>query len=80
MGLTVFEVFKPALQCRMQIRAERFHTSSTVASSLAPYRVFEFIVAFLAWPFPSPFEMVAQEVESSSLASVYDSRFGRVQF
>ena len=80
MRRTVLEVLIPAFQCRIQIRAERFHTSSAVASGLAPYHVFEFIVAFLAWQFPSPFEMVAQEVESSSLASVYYTRFGRVQF
>ena len=75
----MLEVLIPAFQCRIQIRTDGFHTSCTVAAALAPYGVFEFIEAFLAWPFPSPFEMVTQEVESPSLTSVYYPRFGRVQ-
>jgi hypothetical protein len=67
----MLEVLIPTFQGRIQIRTDGFHTSSTAASGLAPDGVFEFIVAFLAWPFPSPFEMVTQEVEPSSLASVY---------
>ena len=41
--------------------------------------VFEFIHAFLARPFLSPFKMVAQEVEPSSLAGIHQPCFGRVQ-
>jgi hypothetical protein len=80
MGRTMLEELIPAFQRRIQIRAYGFHVSSTVAPALAPYGVFEFIEAFLAWPFPSPFKMVTQEVESSSLASIYYPRLGRVQF
>ncbi len=77
---TVLEVLKPAFQCAVQIRADGFHTSSIVASGLAPYGLLEFIQALLAWPFLSPFKMVAKEVEPSSLAGVYDPCFGRVHF
>ena len=80
MGRTMFEVPKPSLQGEIQIRADGFHTSSIVASGLAPYGVFEFIQALLARPFLSPFEVVAQEVESSSLPNIYYPGFGRVQF
>lgn len=79
-GLTVLEVLIPAFQCSVQIDAVGFHTSSIVASGLAPYCVFEFVQAFLARPFLSPLKMVAQEVEPSSLAGVYYSCFGRMQF
>ena len=80
MGRAMLEVLIPALQCRIQIHTDGLDTSSTAASGFAPDGVFEFIEAFIAWPFPAPFKMVAQEVESSSLASIYYSRFGRVQF
>ena len=80
MGRAMLEILVPAFQCRIQIRTDGFYTSATAASGLTPYGVFEFIEAFLAWPFPTPFKMVAQEVESSSLAGVYQPRFGRVQF
>ena len=80
MGRTVFEVPKPALQCEIQILADGLHTSSIVASGLAPYCVFEFIQALLARPFLSPFKMVSQKVEPSSLACIYYLGFGRVQF
>jgi hypothetical protein len=70
-GCTMFEVPKPAFQCEIHIRAEGFHTPSIVASGLAPYCVFEFVQALLARPFLSPFKMVAQEVEPSSLARIY---------
>src|SRR6201995_3512157 len=76
----MLEVPKPAFQCQIQIRADGFHTSSIAASSLAPYRLFEFIHALLARPFLSPFKMVAKEVEPSSLAGIYDPCFSRVQF
>ena len=42
-GRTMLEVLKPAFQCEIHIRADGFHTSSIVASGLAPYGVFEFI-------------------------------------
>src|ERR1700692_1362861 len=77
---TGLEVPKPAFQCQIQIRADGFHTSSIVASGLAPYRLFEFIQALLAWPFLSPFKMAAKEVEPSSLAGVNDPCFSRMQF
>ena len=80
MGRAMLEILVPAFQCRIQIRTEGFYTSAAAASGLTPYGVFEFIEAFLAWPFPTPFKMVAQEIESSSLAGVYQPRFGRVQF
>ena len=67
----MLEILVPAFQCRIQIRTDGFYTSATAASGLTPYGVFEFIEAFLAWPFPTPFKMVAQEVESSSLAGIY---------
>ena len=51
-----------------------------VLLGLATYRVFEFIQAFLTWPFLSPFKMIAQEVEPSCLAGVYDPCFDQVQF
>ena len=76
----MLEVLIPTFQYRIEIRTHGFHTSSATSSGLTPDGVFEFSVAFLAWPFPSPFEMVAQEVESSSLACVYYACFGRVQF
>ncbi len=76
----MLEVLIPAFQCGIQIPANGFHTSSTVAPGLAPYCVFKFIQALLARPFLSPFKMVSQKVESSSLASVYYPRLGRVQF
>ena len=79
MRRTVLEVHKPAFQCEIQIRAYGFHTSSIAASSLAPYGVFEFILALLARPFLSPFKVVAKEVEPSSLAGINDPCFGRVQ-
>ena len=68
---TMLEVLEPPFQCEIQIRADGFHTSSIVASGLAPYGVFEFAQALLARPFLSPFKMVSQEVEPSSLASIY---------
>ena len=77
---TVLEVPKPAFQCQIQFRADGFHTSSIVASGLAPHGVFEFIQALLARPFLSPFKMVAKEVEPSSLAGINDPCFSRVQF
>src|ERR1700732_4298790 len=61
----MLEVPKPAFQCEIQIRADGFHTSSIVASGLAPYGVFEFIQALLARPFLPPVEMVSKEVEPS---------------
>ncbi len=67
----MLEVLKPAFRCEIHIRADGFHTSSIVAPGLAPYGVFEFIQAFLARPFLSPFKMVSQEVEPSSLASIH---------
>ena len=70
-GRTMLEVLKPAFQCEIHIRADGFHTSSIVASGLAPYGVLEFIQALLTRPFLSPFKMVSQEVEPSSLASIY---------
>ena len=76
---TMLEVPKPAFQCQIQIRANGFQTSSIIASGLAPDGVFEFVQALLAWPFLSPFKMVAKEVEPSSLASINDPCFGRVQ-
>ena len=77
---TMLEVHIPAFQCAIQIRADGSHTSSIIASGLAPYSVFEFIQALLARPFLSPFKMVAKEVEPSSLAGVYDPCFSWVQF
>ena len=70
-GRSMLEVPEPAFQCEIHIRADGFHTPSIVAPGLAPYGVFEFIQALLARPFLSPFEMVSQEVEPSSLASVH---------
>jgi hypothetical protein len=70
-GRTMLEVPKPAFQCEIHIRADGFHTPSVVASGLAPYGVLEFIQALLARPFLSPFEMISQEVEPSSLASIH---------
>ena len=64
-GLAVFEVPKPASQGSAQIRADRTHTSAIGTSALCAYRVFEFIHAFLAWPFHSPLKMIAQKVEPS---------------
>ena len=77
---TMLEVHIPAFQCAIQIRADGSHTSSIIASGLAPYSVFEFIQALLARPFLSPFKMVAKEVEPSSLAGIHDPCFSRVQF
>src|ERR1700681_3386320 len=77
---TMLEVHIPAFQCSIQIRADGSHTSSIIASGLAPYSVFEFIQALLARPFLSPFKMVAKEVEPSSLAGIHDPCFARVQF
>jgi hypothetical protein len=74
----VLKVPIPAFQCEIQIFADSFHTSSIIASSLAPDGVFEFIQALLARPFLSPFKMVAKEVEPSSLVSSYDPCFGQL--
>ena len=76
---TVLEVAKPAFECPIQIRADGLHASSIAASGLVPYCLFEFIQALLAWPFLSPFKMVAKEVEPSSLAGIHDPCFCRVQ-
>ena len=80
MWRTMLEILKPSLQREIQIHADGFHTSSIVASGLAPYRVFEFIQALFARPFLCPFEMVSQVVEPSSLAGIHYPGFGRVQF
>src|SRR6202162_2540749 len=76
----MLEVPEPAFQCQIQIRADGFHTSSITASGLASYGGFEFIQPLLARPFLSPFKMVANKVEPSSLAGIYDPCFSRVQF
>ena len=80
LGRTVLEILIPPFQCQIQIGADGFHTSAIVASGLAPYGVFKFVHALLAWPFLSPFKMVAQEVEPSSLAGIDYPGFARVQF
>src|SRR3984957_2949740 len=79
-GTLCWKYTYPAFQCAIQIRADGSHTSSIIASGLAPHSVFEFIQALLARPFLSPFKMVAKEVEPSSLAGINDPCFGRVQF
>jgi hypothetical protein len=67
----MLEVTKPAFEGLVQLLADRFDIPAAVATGLAPDGVFEFIEALLAWPFLSLFKMVAQEVEPSSLASIY---------
>ena len=62
---TVLEVPKPSSQGPAQILADGSHASTFCTPGLLANRLFEFIHAFLARPFHSPFKMIAQKVEPS---------------
>src|SRR5271165_465907 len=76
---TVFKVLKPSSKGPAQILTNRVQAPPICPSGLVTNRVFEFIHAFLARPFHSPFKMVAQKVEPSGSTGVYQSCFDRVQ-
>ena len=61
----VLEVPKPSSQGPAQITADCSHTSTFRTPGLLANILFEFIHAFLARPFHSPFKMIAQKVEPS---------------
>src|ERR1700694_1331872 len=78
-AFAVLEVLKPSSQSPAQILADRSHAPSVRTSGLGANPIFEFFHAFLARPFHFPFKMIAQEVEPSGFAGVYQPCFDRVQ-
>ena len=56
---TVLKVLKPSSQTPAEILADRSHAAAVRAPSFVAYAVFEFVHAFLARPFHSPFKMIA---------------------
>ena len=76
---TVFKVLKPSSQAPAQILTNRTQAPPICSPGLATNRVFEFVHAFPARPFHSPFKMIAQKVEPSGSTGVYQPCFDRVQ-
>ena len=59
---TVFKVLKPSSQGPAQILTNRTQAPPFCSPGLATNRVFEFVHAFPARPFHSPFKIIAQKV------------------
>lgn len=75
---TVLEVAKPTLERAIDVRHHLAQRSRVELAGLLAYRFPELVQTLLARPPMAPFEVVAQKVESSSLAGIDDAGFGRV--
>src|ERR1700757_1007611 len=61
----VLEIPKPSSQGSAQILADCSHASTFRTPGLLANALFEFVHAFLARPFHSPFKVIAQKVKPS---------------
>jgi hypothetical protein len=73
------EVVVSPPQDRIYPPDDALQTLSVVASGMLSKLLFQSVFALLARPLLSPFEMIAQEVESASLGCIDDLGFVRVQ-
>ena len=70
MRWAVLEVLEPSSQGSAQILANRSHAPAISAPALVANPLFEFIQAFLARPFPTPFKVIAEKVEPSGSTGI----------
>jgi hypothetical protein len=78
MKLAKAEVVVPPPQDRIYPPDDAPQTLSVVASGMLSKLLFQSVLALLARPLLSPFEMLAQEVETTSLGCIDDLGFVRV--
>src|SRR6185369_4369664 len=78
-GNTVFEVFHPSSNRPVGGLHYLFHRSRSASASLLANGFLELIHALLTRPTMASLEVVAQEIESSSLTNVHQTRLGWMQ-
>src|SRR5712672_3486910 len=75
----MFEVVHPAPQSPVGFSNDLLHCSTSRSLGLLADGFLKLGQALLPWPFHATLEVIAQEVETTSLAGIHYARFGRVQ-